>query len=340
MKEIGRDRVDNARKNVELTATEISNIWASYMKNSMETKFYEYFIEIVEDTEVKEIINTLYTRSRNDMSRVKEIFEAEDLALPLGFTNEDTDVRAPKVISDAFILAFGYDFVLLTINTYSDALTISTRKDIRKYFQDSISEHILFQNRLIEIMQSKGLYTTPPKIAIENEVHIIGNKKYRGGLLGSDRTLNVSEIANLVRIIHRAQFSKMAFVLFSKIAQASKLKEHFKTGAQEIQKVLDSLQPLLTKENIPVSAIEDYMIYDSDVQPFSDKLMLFFINTCLGVYCLSMISRAITSCLRSDVVSKVLIITKDMMNYYNDGIELMIKNEWFEAPPQSIDMNS
>ncbi len=323
--------------NVELTATEISNIWASYMKNSMEIRFYEYFIEIIEDVEAKEFINTMLSLSRDSMDKIKEIFRIERLSIPYGFTNEDVRIRAPRVISDAFILAFCYDFTLLTIDTHSSALLISTRKDIRQYLHHCIDVNISAQSRLIDIMKSRGLYTEHPRVAIDNEIQFIDNKKYLSGLLTNNRSLNVAEIASLIRIIHRAEFSKMVFVAFSKITNSQKLEKHFNAGTDEIQKILNSLQPLLSAENIPISSMEDYKIFDIDVPPFSDKLMLFFINTCLGVYCSTMVSRAIASSLRTDITSKLLVIMKDMLTYYDDGIKLMIKNEWLEAPPQPID---
>ncbi|MCL6572797.1 MAG: DUF3231 family protein [Bacillus sp. (in: Bacteria)] len=66
------------------------------------------------------------------------------------------------------------------------------------------------------------------------------------------RPVNTAEIANLDRIIHRAEFSKMVFVTFSKLAKTKELKQHFSKGRDEIEKVLDSLQEVLKKENIPI----------------------------------------------------------------------------------------
>ena len=167
-------------------------------------------------------------------------------------------------------------------------------------------------------------------------VDFVDDKKYLSGLLGSIRPINVAEIANLSLIIHRAQFSKMIFVAFGKIARSKEISLHFSKGRDGIQKVLDSLQEVLEKENIPISASSDYEIFDIDVSPFSDKLMLFYINTCLGIFCFNMVSQALTSSFRSDIVLKITKIMTDMMQFYGEGLKLTIKEGWLEQPPQSI----
>jgi hypothetical protein len=72
------------------------------------------------------------------------------------------------------------------------------------------------------------------------------------------------------------------------------------------------------------------------VSPFSDKLMLFFVNTCLGIFCFAMVSQAMTSSLRTDLGSKLEKIADDMKKYYGQGLLLAIKEKWFEQPPQAV----
>ena len=111
-------------------------------------------------------------------------------------------------------------------------------------------------------MLSIGIYPENPQVSIDDDINIVKSKKYLKGLLDKERTLNVSEIASLTRIIHRAYFSKMVFVAFSKITNHKKLKEHFEEGSKEIQKVLDTLLPILGEENIPIASIEDFKIFE------------------------------------------------------------------------------
>jgi hypothetical protein len=322
---------------IELTANEVSNLWSSYLMNSMYQRFFEYFFASTEDSEIKLIIEKMLNQSQKNINELKAIFVKENLTVPLGFTDEDVRVDALKVFSDTFILHFCFDLTHLSLNTYPIALSDCTRKDVRDHFQVNIAFSVKIQNEIVDLMLSQGVYLKPPQVAIDSEVELADNFMYLNGFFGGSRPLNAPEIANVSRIIHRAQFSKMVFVTFSKLAQTKELKQHFGKGRDGIEKILDSLQEVLDKENIPISASGDYQISDVEMSPFSDKLMLFFVNTCLGIFCFAMVSQAMTSSLRTDIVFKLGKISDDMKKYYGLGLLLAIKEKWFEQPPQAVD---
>ncbi len=330
----------NTEKNNEsfvgLTSAEVSSVWAGYMKGSFEQRFFEYFLLTTEDGEIKKIVERMLNQSRINIEVAETIFTNENIAIPLGFTDEDVRVEALKMFSDTFILFFCNDIILLSLSTFSSAISDCTRKDVRKYLLTSLEFALNMQNDINDLMLSKGVYLKPPQIAIDNVVDFVNEQKYLIGFLGGLRPINVAEITNLSRIIHRAQFSKMIFVALGKIVKSEEVGQHFSKGRDEIQKVLDSLQEILEKENIPISASSDYEIFDIDVSPFSDRLMLFFVNLCLGIFCFNMISQALTSSFRSDIVSKVTKIMNDMKQFYGEGLKLTIQEGWLERPPQSI----
>lgn len=74
----------NNKPTVELTATEVSNIWASYMKITMELRFYEYFFAATEDHEIKNVVEKLLNFAQKNVNVLKEIFTKEQLTIPLG----------------------------------------------------------------------------------------------------------------------------------------------------------------------------------------------------------------------------------------------------------------
>ncbi|WML53212.1 DUF3231 family protein [Neobacillus sp. PS3-12] len=321
---------------VELAASEVSNLWSSYLKSSMDLRLLEYFYASTENNEIKQVIEKMLNQSQDNLNELKEILIKENLTLPLGFTNEDVRVDALKVFSDTFILYFCFDLTHLSMSTYPTALSDCARNDVRDHFQKNIAFSVKIQNEIVDLMLSQGVYLKPPHVAIDSEVEFADSMTYLSGFFGGSRPLNTAEIANLTRIVHRAQFSKMVFVTFSKLAKTKELKQHFSKGRDGIEKVLDSLQGVLDKENIPISASGDYKISDVEMSPFSDKLMLFFVNTCLGIFCFAMISQAMTSSLRTDIVSKLDQIADDMKKYYGQGLLLAIKENWFEQPPQAV----
>lgn len=319
-----------------LTANEINAIWSAFMKNSMEIRFLEYFLETAEDFEIRKIIRKMLNHRMKDIECINNILVQENITVPLGFTDDDVCTEAAKIFSDNFILFFCYDLVLFSISVLSNALIDCVRYDIREYFQTSLEHNIEMQNIIIEIKISKGVYLSFPKVAIDNEVDLVDKMNFLKGIFGDKRPINVGEIANLSKIIDRAQFSKMVFVVFSKISKTHHISQHFNKGRDETQRVLDVLTHVLDEENIPISSSSDYQISDIETSPFSDKLMLFFVNMCLGMFCFTMIAQASTSCLRNDLILKISKISNDLKFYYLDGVKLSIKEGWLERPPQSI----
>ncbi|WP_407311506.1 DUF3231 family protein [Desulfosporosinus sp. SB140] len=319
-----------------LTANEISNVWTAFMKNSMEIRFLEYFLETAEDGETRRLIGKMLSHREKGINYLTDLLAEENITIPLGFTDEDVCLNAQKIFSDTFILYFCYDIILFSISVFSTALFDCVRNDVREYFQTSLEHNIEMQNVIIELEFSKGVHLSFPKVSIDNEVDLVNDISFLNGIFGDTRPINVGEIANLSKIISRAQFSKMIHLTFSKLSKSSHTSQHFSRGRDEIQKVLDALTHVLDKENIPMSSSSDYQISDMNVSPFSDKLMLFFANMCLGTLCFTMITQAITSCLRNDLILKISKISNDLKFYYLDSVKLSIKEGWLERPPQSI----
>ena len=323
--------------NVELTSTEISNIWSSYLKSSMELRFFQYFNATAEDPEVKNIVGKMVEYSQKSLEDLKDIFIKENLTIPLGFTEKDVRLDADKVFSDTFILYICHDITMLSLSTYPAAFPDCTRKDVRNYFQNAMEFTIQMQNEITDLMLSQGVFLKSPQVAMDHTVDLVDEMKYLNGLFGKSRPVNAAEIANLSRVIHRARFSKMVLVTFSKLASHKDVKQHFSKGRDALEKVLETLGDVLEKENIPYSASGDYNTFDVKHSPFSDKLMLFFVNTCLGMFCFIMINQALTSSLRTDIVTKFTMISTQMKKFYGKGLLLTITEKWLEQPPQVLD---
>lgn len=320
-----------------LTANEVSNLWSSYLKNSMEQRLFEYFYESCEDEQIKAMAKKILDHAKLSLEELTVIFNKDNLTTPHAFTEQDVTPDAHKVFSDTFILYFCHDITMLSLSTYPSALSDCSRPDVRDFFQKRIEMFMSMQNDVINLMLEKGIYLKPAQLEMENEVDFVQSKKYLSGVFTGSRPVNALEIANLTRILHRAQFSKMVFVTLHKLANKVELKEHFSQGRNGIESVLESLSEVLEKENIPLSASSDFQISPVEMSPFSDKLMLFFVNTCLGMFCFQMVSQALNSTLRTDINMKLTKISTKMRKYYSEGILIAIKEGWFEQPPNPVD---
>ena len=275
--------------------------------------------------------------SQKSLEELEVIFKKENLTIPLGFTEKDVRLDADKVFSDTFILYICHDLTMLSLSTYPSAFPDCTRKDVRNFIQNAIEFTIQIQNEITDLMLSQGTYLKSPIVAMDHTVDLVDEMKYLNGLFGGSRPVNAAEIANLSRVIHRARFSKMIMVICSKLASHAEVKQHFSKGRDELEKVLNSLEEVFEKENISYSASGDFNIFDVRHSPFSDKLMLFFVNTCIGMFCFTMINQALTSSLRTDIVTKFTIISTQMKKFYGKGLLLTITEKWLEQPPQALD---
>ena len=331
------NHVENGKPSDGLTVTEISNIWSTFLKISMELRLFQYFNASADDMEIKNVTEKLVNHCEQGLNELHKIFKKEKLTAPIGFTEEDVIIDAHKVFSDTFMLYFCHDITMLSMSTYPSALSDCSRRDVREFFQIVINFSMETQNELVDLMVSKGVYLKPPQIVLENELDFVDSKKYLSGIFDDSRPLNAAEITNLTRIIHRAHFSKMIFVSFSKLANSKGNKQYFSKGRDKIEYVQNSIQEIFEKENIPISASGDYLIFDVEKSPFSDKLMLFFVNVCLGMFCFAMIGQAMNSSVRSDIIYKLTKISNKLRKYYGEGLLLMIKENWLEEPPQAID---
>ncbi|OHR73221.1 hypothetical protein HMPREF3291_19960 [Bacillus sp. HMSC76G11] len=100
------------------------------------------------------------------------------------------------------------------------------------------------------------------------------------------------------------------------------------------QKQIDVFNLLLKKEGhlgtIPVSL----EVTDSDVCPFSEKLIMFMITASTGA-AISLIGHSLSLSMRRDVAAHYLLSMKDIMFFVEDGTKLMIERGWLERPLQS-----
>lgn len=327
-----------SRKHVkDLSPTEVSNIWSSYLKNSMEHQIFRYFLMTAEDKEIQLIIKKMLLHSQKNIKQLKKIFSACKVTLPIGFTDKDMNLHTGKLFGDSFMLYFCQDITLLSMTTYSSALSDCENTDVREHFQKCMQFSCDIQNEIVKVLVRKGLYIEPPQVALDSKVEFVESKTYLTERLSEHRPLNVAEIANLTRITHRAQFSKMVMTAFGQTASTKELKKHFQKGQKGLQYAIDQLNEIFTKENIPVAASGHYKINPVQTSPFSDKLMLFFVNTCLGMYCFVMITQAMNSSLRTDLFIKLTKVSLGFRKYYGEGLFLMIENQWLEEPPQAVD---
>ncbi len=67
-------------------------------------------------------------------------------------------MNGEKLFTDHFILFFCHDITQLSLSTYPSALSESTRKDIRNYFEITLKFTLKIQNEIVDLLLSKDIY--------------------------------------------------------------------------------------------------------------------------------------------------------------------------------------
>ena len=142
-----------------LTAAAVGGLWAQYMNATLSDCMFQYFLAKDEDQEIRQVISFVQQVTRSQIQRVGQIFRSDDYPRPIGFTDSDVNVDAPRLYSDPYLLAYVRNLARLALNTYSLSLTIAAREDERQHFQQSITEMVEVEDQAVKAEQSKGLYT-------------------------------------------------------------------------------------------------------------------------------------------------------------------------------------
>jgi hypothetical protein len=93
------------------------------MNDSLSICVFKYFLNKVEDTEIKEVIQYSLHLAVQHVQRITDLFNSEDIPIPNGFTDQDVDVNAPRLYSDSFFLNYIKQMSKIGLAAYGLALS-------------------------------------------------------------------------------------------------------------------------------------------------------------------------------------------------------------------------
>ena len=97
--------LEKTKKNT-LTTAEVSALWLQYMGDSMAICVYKYFLKIVEDNKIKSIIEFSLQLAESHLKKNADFLKSAKFPVPIGFTEKDVNLKAPRLFSDHFILFY------------------------------------------------------------------------------------------------------------------------------------------------------------------------------------------------------------------------------------------
>ncbi|YCA46144.1 DUF3231 family protein (plasmid) [Bacillus sp. JZ8] len=322
-----------------LTGAEVSALWLQYLGDSMAICVYKYFLNIVEDKEIKAILEFALQLAESHVMKITEFLKSANFQVPIGFTKNDVNVNAPRLFSDQFLLFYSYIMTIHGLTAYSLAVTNSERQDIQNYFFEcTASSKELFQ-KIVEMAKKQPKYTNVPSIPSPQRAKFIESTGFIDNLIGEKRPLNSSEISTLFFNSKKTGFVKSLSLAFSQVAEQKDVRNFMLKNVKLAGKDTESFDAILQQDYLPIPEKLDAEITDSTVSPFSDKLIMFhggfLVNAALTYY-----GASIGSSLRSDIIvnySKVFTHAMEAgISYY----KIMVKYGWLEKQPEAIDRKS
>ncbi|WCK56384.1 DUF3231 family protein [Aneurinibacillus sp. Ricciae_BoGa-3] len=321
---------------IRLTAPEIANLWTNYMNDSMAICVLKYMLEKVEDREIRPVFEYALELAKVHVKTIAGIFKEEGYPVPYGFTDEDVNLKAPRLFADTFGLDYLLQMTVHGLTGYALSLTTSTRSDIRDYYIHCNETSMELYQKSINVLLSKGLYSRPPYIATPEKVDFVERQSFLNGWFEGKRPLNSLEISHIFFNLKKTIMTRALLIGFSQVAKSKEVRALMVRGTDIGLKHIDAFSSILHKNNLPSPKHWESEVTNSTVPPFSDKLMtyhaLFLINTAVGFY-----GTGMSVSMRKDLVVQYQRIITETQVYVEDGANIMINNGWMEQPPQVED---
>jgi hypothetical protein len=322
--------------NIKVTSSELSQLWGAYMNDSLTSCMLKYFVNIVEDTEIRPIVEFALNKAQLRLDQLTTKFNNEKYPVPYGFTDEDVNTKAPRLYTDIYILNFLNQMGSMGMNAFNMAISFSARHDIYSFFSEGLREFNELHKKSLDVLLSKGVFVRPPYIATSDEVDFVKKQNFLTGWLGERRPLTALEIANIHMNIQRNSLGVATLTGFCQVAKSKEVGKFMTRGIGIASKHVEVFSSIMSEDKVSAPMGSDTMVTDSTVAPFSDKLMMFNVTGAtaigMGYYGSSMSTAA-----RRDLALHYTRLTAEIALYAEDGANLLIDNGWMEEPPRVVD---
>ncbi|MCG1020268.1 DUF3231 family protein [Sutcliffiella horikoshii] len=324
----------------EFTCAETSTLWTLYLNNSMSACVLRYFLECVEDKEIREMVAMAYDVASTNENELKSVFWKEQYPLPIGFSENDVNLQAPRLFSDSFMLSYILQMSKIGMVTYGASLGAVSKKDIRKLYSTFLQRTVELFDDSTELLLKRGLYTKKPYTIIPEKAQFVDDQKYFSGInpFVNKRTLNTIEVTHLSLNIETNQIGMMLCTAFSQTGIHKEVREFMMKGKQLAHSHIKTFIDFLMKDDIQAPMSSDYSITDSKIPPFSDKLMMFH-NSMMVAAGIGNYATAASASQRTDIAIKYEKLSSESALLAKNGADIMVNHRWMEKPPATADRN-
>jgi hypothetical protein len=322
-------------RNIPLVSSEIAGLWNTYTSDTLAIRVLSYFLKNVQDNEIRTLMQHSMDISSSHIPVITDIFNQEGLPLPNGYTEQDVNLNAPRLFTDAFYAAYINFMARAGMHNYTLILNQIARADIRDFFSKRISECVDIYNKATELRLSKGIFIRAPHVVVPKEVQYVKKHSFMTDFFGEKRPLLANEITQVFSIIFINIMGRAIATAFGQVSKDKKVSDCLFDGKDLSSKIIDELTSVFNDEEIPIPSNSDSFVTDSTEAPFSEKLMLshILLMSTIGISSKGM---AMSESARGDLQAKYMKYLVEIMNYTKKCSDILIDNGWLEQPPQAI----
>ncbi|MDC3412934.1 DUF3231 family protein [Terrihalobacillus insolitus] len=323
------------KSKIQLTAAEISNLWMNYQNDTMAGCVVTYFLANMEDQEIQSIFKYALNISNRHIEKVTEIFKQENYPIPVGFTDNDVNLDAPRLFSDNLYLHYILNMSQAALTSYSLALSLSSRDDIIQFYSECLIETKDLHNKSKKLAKEKGMYIRPPYLPTPDSVDFVKQQSFLAGWFDRRPLLGI-ETALLVYNAKRNAISEAWLTGFGQVTQSKEVRRYFEKGRELTRKHHKVFESLLRDEYLSGTINYTTGVTDSTVPPFSDKLMMYH-SSFLAAPLIGQYGISIALSPRRDLAFHYSRLLMEVGLLSEDGANIMINNGWMEQPPKAAD---
>lgn len=321
--------------NAQLSSAEIGGLWEGYYQLTMSMCLIQYFLHHIKDEDIKSLLQSTENIISAHIKEVTDIFSAEKIPIPDGFSEKDIDLTAPPLFNDPFALSFIYMLSRMNMVNYSFVTCNMARNDVLNYFTKGLKQYTDLYQEAINLMLEKGIYDRPPVIPYPKKVEYIQKKSYVLGFINQSRPLNTMELAEIFFNIERNYFSVLFCMGIAQVVHDKEIKEFIIEGKNISEKQITFFNMILRKEDLLGTVPVNMEVTDSTTSPFSYKLIM-ALFTFLNSIDITLIGHALSISMRADLSAQSMVFIKDILVYMGKGFNIMVNREWLEEPPHAL----
>lgn len=320
--------------NERLTSSELANLWSLYMASSLRNCIIEYYLKIVENPEIRQLLEYGQKLAQQQLKWISEIYAREKHPIPRAFKeDEDVKVDAPRLFTDSFIIRYISEISRNRIDGLSTGLAMASRSDVSTHFAKFLADEAYLSTKILEAEKSNGTHMRPPYIPIPEKVDFITKRNFVQGYFGQNRPLTSIEVSHIFSGLERNTFRRVVFTGFAQVAKSERIRKHIERGIEISSKHIEIFSSMLIKNDLPVSMNWDSGVVESKIAPFSDKLMLHIVEV-TDIVLFALYGKSMSVIATPEIGIDFMRLMAEITKFSKDGWNISIDNGWAEEPPQ------